>query len=335
MKTDRIIMLVFTAFMATAVVVGIVLVFKPAPAKKPAKEAGGEEKKRFGGLFEALGPAKEGIAVVKVYGVIETETTESMFGVPTGGADYVVKKIERFRKNKLVKGIILRVNSPGGTVAASQEILAAIKQAKKDGKKIFVSMGDLAASGGYYIACHADRIYADPGTLTGSIGVLIGNLNLTELAKKIGVNMNYIKSGEHKDILSPWRDMSEEEKQLLQETVMDVYEQFVEEVSTGRSIPIDQVKPLADGRIFTGRQAKELKLVDEIGGFQDALKDLAKLVGLKGGPVVIKDYENMWDDMMERFDTSAEKKVGLMDVLTSKQGTSDYVPVTYLYNGGR
>ncbi len=334
MKTDRIIMLVFTAFMAMAVVVGIVLAFKPASSRKPAKEASGEEKKKFGGLFDALGPSKEGIAVVKVYGVIETETTESMFGMPTGGADYVVKKIGRFRKNKLVKGILLRVNSPGGTVAASQEILAAIKQAKKDGKKVFVSMGDLAASGGYYIACHADKIYADPGTLTGSIGVLIGNLNLTELAKKIGVNMNYIKSGEHKDILSPWRDMTEEEKELLQVTVMDVYEQFVQEVSTGRDIPMDQVKPLADGRIFTGRQAKELKLVDEIGGFQDALKDLANLVGLKGEPVVIKDYENMWDDMMEKFDTSAKRKVGVMDVLTSKQGTLGYIPVTYLYNGG-
>lgn len=332
MKSGKIWMQIFTGFLAIASVVGLILVFTAPPPKKASDRPPGEEGKKFGGFFKGLGQSREGIAVIKIYGTIQTESQQSMFGFYPGGADTIVKKIRGFRKNKLVKGIVVRVNSPGGTVAASQEILSELKKAKEDGKKVVVSMGDIAASGGYYVSCHADKIFADPGTITGSIGVFVGNLNITELARKIGVDMNVIKSGKYKDILSPWRDMTEEEQALIQETVTDVYEQFLGEVSMGRKIPMEELRPLADGRIFTGRQAKELKLVDETGGFQDAIAEAAKLAGLKGEPFIIRDYENLWEDMFTMFEYSTKKKTGLMDFLTGQETTTDHIPVTYMYH---
>lgn len=275
-------------------------------------------------------PGKAGVAVVRIYGPIQTEPDESMLGIPKGGADSVVRKIRAYRKNELVKAIVLRVNSPGGTVGASQEILAEIKKAKKDGKKVVASMADLAASGGYYVSCHADEIYADPGTLTGSIGVYVGSLNATKLAKKIGVRVEVIKSGPHKDILSPWRDMTDEERELIQEAVTDVYEQFLDEVATGRDMKVEKIRPLADGRLFTGRQAKKVGLVDEMGGLQDAVLGAAKLAGIEGEPVIIKQYEGFWEEMLAPMEPAAKRRGGLAEVLSGPMSTVDFVPVTYM-----
>ena len=332
MKQDKLIMLLLIIFLALCAVVGVVIVFKSAHERKAPEATARQGGEKIGKFFSGLSTQKEGIAIVKIYGPIQTESSDSMFGFYESGADLIVKKIKKARENKLVKAIVIRVNSPGGTVAASQEILAEIKRARKDGKKVVVSMGDMAASGGYYISCHADRIFADQGTITGSIGVFVGGLNLTELAKKIGVDMTVIKSGKFKDILSPWRPMTDEEKQLLQETVNDVYGQFLDEVSSGRSIPLDQVKTIADGRIMTGQQAKNLKLVDEIGGLQDAVSAAGKLAGLKGEPELVKDYEDWWDDMFNMFESSMGRKSGVMDLIQPYRSTFGFIPVTYLYS---
>jgi protease-4 len=332
MKQDRFIMFLLIIFLALCAAVGMAIVFKPAQQKKASEATAREGSEKIGKLFAGLSARKEGIAVVKIYGPIQTESSESLLGFYESGADLIVKKIKRARENKLVKAVVIRVNSPGGTVAASQEILDEIKKTRKEGKKVVVSMGDLAASGGYYISCHADRIFADQGTITGSIGVFVGGLNLTELAKKIGVDMTVIKSGKFKDILSPWRPMTDEEKQLLQETVNDVYGQFLEEVSTGRGIPMDQVVAIADGRILTGRQARNLKLVDEIGGLQDAVAAAAKLAGLKGKPEIVKDYEDLWDDMFDMFESSMDRRAGVLDFIRPSRSTLDAIPVTYLYS---
>jgi protease-4 len=336
MKSEKLWTQIFSGFFLLAIVVGLIVAFRaPAPGRDASKK-GAEESRTLGGFFKGLKPSREGVAVVRIYGPIQTESSEGLFGFYEGGADHIVKKIRSFRKNKLVKAIVVRVNSPGGTVAASQEILAEIKKAKKDGKKIVVSMGDLAASGGYYVSCHADRIYADPGTLTGSIGVFVGNLNLTELARKIGVDMNIIKSGKFKDILSPWREMTEEERALLMETVEDVYGQFLDEVSSGRNMPMEELRPLADGRIFTGARAKKVKLVDELGGLQDAVAAAAGMAGLEGEPEIIRDYETLWEDMFTMIDSApGSRERSLADVLAGQGGTTDYVPVTLLYHAGR
>ena len=161
--------------------------------------------------------------------------------------------------------LIVRIDSPGGTVGDSQEIYSAIKRLRSKGCKVIASFGNISASGGVYIGVAAEKIVANPGTITGSIGVIIRGNNISELLSKIGIKFETIKSGKFKDILSPDKALSEEGRALLQNLIDDSYEQFVQAVSEGRNIPIDKVKEFADGRIFTGTQAKDLGLIDEIG----------------------------------------------------------------------
>jgi protease-4 len=192
-----------------------------------------------------------------------------------------VEQIKKFRKDERVKALIIRIDSPGGSTAASQEIHREILRTLPK-KKIVVSMGNIAASGGYYIAAAADKIVANPGTLTGSIGVIMQFSNLKALLHKIGVGMEVVKSGSFKDIGSPLRDMKPEERQLLEGVIKNVHGQFIEVVAQGRRLPKDQVAQIADGRIFSGEQAKTLGLVDELGSFEDAVDLVKKMVGLSG-----------------------------------------------------
>ena len=182
------------------------------------------------------------------------------------------------------------MDSPGGAVAPSQEIYEEVKKATLK-KKVIVSMGSVAASGGYYISAPADRIIANPGTLTGSIGVIMEIPNIEGLMNKIGVKTEVIKSGRHKDIASAFRKMGKEERLILQSVLDDVHEQFIKAVSDGRKIPFDEVKKLADGRIFTGRQAMEARLVDELGTLEDAIAIAGRLAGIKGEPEVVTKKE--------------------------------------------
>jgi len=201
-----------------------------------------------------------------------------------------IDEIKEYVKDPSVKAIVLRVDSPGGGVAPSQEIYEEVKKAVAK-KKIVVSMGSLAASGGYYISAPASRIVANPGTLTGSIGVIMEIPNLEGLMNKVGVKTEVIKSGRHKDIASVFRGIGREEREILQGVLDDVHDQFIKAVAEGRKMLPDQVRKLADGRIFTGKQAVSMGLVDELGNLEDAIKVAAQLSGIKGEPGVVSKKE--------------------------------------------
>ncbi len=219
------------------------------------------------GKKDYLGAEK--IAIVRVEGVIFSSKD-------------IISQLKKYQSNPTVKAIVLRVNSPGGGVGPAQEIHEVVRQiVLKKEKKVLVSMGSVAASGGYYIACPAAKIVANPGTITGSIGVIMEFPNIQELFKKVGLDTVVVKSGKFKDIGSPVRTMSEEEKRLLQDMIDDVYSQFVRAIAEGRNLPEESVRKLADGRIFSGKQAKELGLVDELGGLEHTVQLAAKLSGLE------------------------------------------------------
>ena len=200
----------------------------------------------------------------------------------------IVSMLQTLAKNKSVKAILLRVDSPGGGVAASQEIFEEVESIRDSVKPIVVSMGSLAASGGYYVSCGATRIVANPGTITGSIGVIAMFPNYAKLMGKLGLQMDVIKSGKYKDSGSPFRQMTEQDKKYFQGVVEDSYDQFLNAVAKERKLPIDKLKKFADGRVFTGAQALKLGLVDTLGSFEDAIKIAAKLGGIKGEPVVVE-----------------------------------------------
>lgn len=230
-------------------------------------------------LFQKNVHIGEKVAVVRIEGPIMDSKNS-------------VDEIKDYVKDPSVKAIVLRVDSPGGAVAPSQEIYEEVKKATLK-KKVIVSMGSVAASGGYYISAPANRIIANPGTLTGSIGVIMEIPNIEGLMDKIGVKTEVIKSGRHKDLASAFRKMGNEEKVILQGVLDDVHEQFIKAVSEGRkNMRFDAVKELADGRIFTGRQALEIGLVDELGSLEDAINVAAKLAGIKGEPEVVSKKES-------------------------------------------
>jgi protease-4 len=194
-----------------------------------------------------------------------------------------IKDLNAFSEADHIKAIVIRIDSPGGGVGPSQEMYDAIKKVRAK-KKVLASMGSLAASGGYYIACATDKIWANAGTLTGSIGVIMEMPNVQGLLKWAGVDMTTIKAGKMKDSGSPFREMTPEERAYFEGVLSDVHAQFIDAVAQGRKLSVDEVKPVADGRIFSGRQAKELKLVDELGGLEAAVADAAKLGGITGEP---------------------------------------------------
>jgi len=216
------------------------------------------------------------IALIKIEGVI-LDSRE------------IIEELKEYNSNESVKAILLRIDSPGGAVAPSQEIYEEVKKIRDEGKKkIVTSMGSVAASGGYYIASVSDKIVANPGSITGSIGVIMELANVSGLMKKVGVESVIIKSGKYKDIGSVFRTMTKEERDLLQGMMDDVHDQFIEAVAVGRDIEKERLIPIADGRVFTGRQAKELGLVDEIGNMQDAIRLAADMVGIVGEPSILE-----------------------------------------------
>ena len=229
------------------------------------------------------------VALIRVSGVITGgESDNSPFGSSSTGSEDLIDELEKARKNKAVKAIVLRINSPGGSAAGSEEVYNEIVRIRKSGKPIYTSMGDVAASGGYYIASACDKIYADANTLTGSIGVIFQTSDLSGLFKKIGVNPETIKSGKFKDIGSPNRPITPAERELLQGMIMDIYNNFTQAVADGRKIPVDEVKKIADGRIFTGNQALNAKLIDKIGGLHETIKQAAVAGGITGEPEVVE-----------------------------------------------
>lgn len=216
----------------------------------------------------------DGVGIVEVKGLI-IDGTET------------IRQMRVLKKDKRVKAVVVRVDSPGGVVGPSQEISAQVKELAKV-KKVVISMGSVAASGGYYVSAPATLIFANPGTITGSIGVLMKFSNLEGLMGKVGMKAFTLKTGKFKDVGSPARSMTAEEREMLQGVIDSTHRQFVRAVAEGRRLPVDQVAAIADGRIFSGEQALALKLVDRLGTLQDAIEEAARLGGIKGEPELIR-----------------------------------------------
>jgi protease-4 len=202
-----------------------------------------------------------------------------------------IEEIKDYVKDASIKAIVMRIDSPGGAVAPSQEIYEEVRKGVSE-KQIVVSMGSVAASGGYYIASPASRIIANPGTLTGSIGVIMEIPNFKGLMDKLGVKTEVVKSGRHKDLASAFRSLGRDEREILQNVLDNVHEQFITAVAEGRKMLREDVIKIADGRIFTGEQALEVGLIDELGNLEDAITVAAKLSGIRGEPVLVRKKEH-------------------------------------------
>jgi protease-4 len=251
-------------------------------------------------IFTFIGLSGEGGFFVS--GMGKKVAIIDLHGTINGSTD-IIRQLKKYTKDSSVPAIVLHIDSPGGIVAPSQEIYEEIKKAREKGKKIVASMGSVGASGGYYVACAADTIVANPGTLTGSIGVIFQFPVAEELFKKIGLRFEVVKSGEFKDVGSFNRRMTKGERELLQSVIDDTYDQFVEVLVDDRNLSREEVVKIADGSIFTGRQAKELGLVDELGNFEDAVKIAGEMAGIEGPPKTIKERR---------------QKITLVDLLTQK-----------------
>jgi protease IV len=215
----------------------------------------------------------ERIGIVEIEGVIS-------------GSKEAMEEIIRFKEDPSIKGVILRINSPGGGVGPTQEIFREVTKLKKE-KTVYVSMGTSCASGGYYIAAAADRLYANPSTITGSIGVIMQLMIVEDVLKKIGVTSNTIKAGEFKDAGSPFRRMTPAERVYMEGVTKSIYEQFLKDIAAGRKMDLAVVRRLAEGRVYTGNQAKEAGLIDDIGNFYDTVDALKTALAIKGKPNLV------------------------------------------------
>lgn len=246
----------FVAVMALIVILTLVNLSMPGDVDFPA---GGDK-----------------VAVIELNGIITSSRS-------------IVRQFKRYEDDNSVKAIVFRIDSPGGGIAASQEIYAKVRSVRDAGKPIVASMGSVAASGGYYVALGADSIMAVPGTTTGSIGVIAEFPDFTQLLDKLGIEMNIIKSGRFKDTGTPYRDLTPRDREYLQEWINSGYEQFVAAVAEERQMDEDRVKELADGRVYSGQQAYELALIDTLGTFEDAIHLAARAGGIEGEPRIVRE----------------------------------------------
>ncbi len=238
------------------------------------------------------------IGVIEINGVIGGESSSGLTTAINADSGDIMEAIRTAGEREDIKVLLLRINSPGGTSVASQEIGIELDKIRADGKKVVVSMGEVCASGGYWIACSSDHIVANGGTLTGSIGVIMELTNLEGLYEKVGLRQEVIKSAEHKDIGSSYRDMTDTERNILQEIVNDSYEQFLDQVRRGRrgKIEEDRLLEIADGRVFSGRMALEMGLVDSLGNYYDAIDMARQTAGLdENSSVEVLNGQGYWD----------------------------------------
>ncbi len=259
--------------------------------------------------FSALGKTKkfsttvwsdsEEIGVIDIVGVIET-------------SEKITEQIRDYVEDDNVRGLLVRIDSPGGAVAPTQEIYSELRKAAKAGKPVVATLGSTAASGGYYVASGCETIVANPGTLTGSIGVIMEFMNAEGALEKLGLKSEVVKSGKFKDTGNFARPMTPDERQILQETIDDVREQFVDAVAEGRGLAPDDVEQIADGRVFSGQQALDLGLVDRLGTFYDAVDVLKEKLGVKGKLNLIfpkKRKPDFLDYFFDRFDDRLQKSI--------------------------
>jgi protease-4 len=232
-----------------------------------------------------------------------------------------IEKLKIFRDQEAIKAIVVRIDSPGGAVGPSQEIYREIRKISEE-KKVIASMGAVAASGGYYVAAATDGIIANPGTITGSIGVIMGYTNFQELLHKIGLVPVVIKSGEFKDMGSPAREMSAKELEILQKLIDRIHSQFVAAIAEGRSLELSQVEPIADGRIFTGEEAIDLGLVDRLGNLEDAIQWAGSLAGIEGKVAAVYAKEEKYSLLRYLLDSSLKS---LLRRTTHPEITAEYL----------
>jgi protease-4 len=230
------------------------------------------------------------IAIIDINGLILNAHSSGLFGGGENPMSLFRERLDAAAEDKHVKAVVLRVNSPGGAVTASDIMYQEVLQFRRDtGKPVVACMMDVAASGAYYIAMGCDKVYAHPTTVTGSIGVIMSLYNASGLFAKIGVSSDPIKSGPNKDLGNPGRPMTDEERAILQGMVNSFYDQFVQVVVHGRGLPEEQVRALADGRVYTGLDAKKAGLIDEVGYLEDALQDAMSMAGLQDATIIAYD----------------------------------------------
>jgi protease-4 len=260
----------------------------------------------LGFICAKVKPSGVKVGYIEINGVINDQTSES-----------ISSAIRRAKTDPNIRGILLRVNSPGGSVGASQEIFNTLMNYKEStGKPIIVSMGDVAASGGYYVSIAGDKIFALPSTLTGSIGVISNILDIHDLMKKIGVKEETLKTGEYKDTGSMFRSLTPQDKEYLMGLIGDAYGQFLYDVSTRRNIPLDKLKPISDGRVFSGAKAKSLGLIDELGTLNDTIDYMRNLLGAKKITLEKLNNKNIFEQLVGvTSKTDVEQKNLLMYVL--------------------
>lgn len=230
---------------------------------------------------------------------------------PIIDVDDLLRELKGHRDNPMVKAVVIRINSPGGVVAPTQELHAALTRLREAGKPVVASLGSVAASGGYYVAVAADKIYANPGTLTGSIGVIMRLANLDGLLKKVGVDFVVVKAGQLKDLGNFARAMTPEERRVLQVMLDDVHAQFIDAVAAGRKLDRAQVLAFADGRVVSGAQAKSMDMIDVLGGLEEALDGAAVLAGIPKPPRVV----------------GPRRKLSIMDLVRNRLDLGQWSPV--------
>lgn len=295
---------------------------------------GGQTVKLFGWIFGILfivslmfvlltgGQSRRRIAIVDIEGqIVAGENGSSIFGNVVAGSETIMSQIRKAAADRSIKGLILQINSPGGSSPASEAIYREVLRFREQtGKPVLAVMGDVAASGGFYIAVGADEIYANPATITGSIGVIMQFANYEDLYQKYGVEMTTIKSGKYKDIGDSARDLTREEHEMLQLIVNQIYQRFVRAVMSGRKLSEERVLELAQGQIYTGIQAKKLGLIDYLGNFYDAVNYFSNKINVKGKPLLVYYTET---SLIKKIISSFSSKIftGVEKPLTTSQWT--------------
>ena len=270
----------------------------------------------YGDAEVAFAPLGGAIGVVELYGEMNEYT-----GRP------LIRQLESWRDNSRIKAVVIHVNTPGGGTAIAQEIYDAVLRVR-DEKPIVVSMASIAASGGYYIACGADRVVANPGTITGSIGTIMSFYTFEGAMDKLGVDLETVKSGEFKDVGNLSREMTDKEGLMLRSVIMDGYEQFVDVVAEGRSMDRDEVYAVADGSIFTGSQAYNLGLVDTLGGLYEAVELAAELAGIGPEPDIVRPRQRETSSI---FDLLTSLRGGVEEINDAVQRAKSGPALEYLY----
>lgn len=294
----------------------------------------GQTVKLFGWIFGILfivsllfvlltgGQSRRRIAVVDIEGqIVAGENGSSIFGNVVAGSETIMSQIRKAAADRSIKGLILKINSPGGSSPASEAIYREVLRFREQtGKPVLAVMGDVAASGGFYIAVGADEIYANPATITGSIGVIMQFANYEDLYQKYGVEMTTIKSGKYKDIGDSARELTREEHEMLQLIVNQIYQRFVRAVVSGRMLTEERVLELAQGQIYTGIQAKKLGLIDYLGNFYDAVDYFSNKINIKGKPLLVYYTET---SLIKNIISSLSSKIftGVEKPLTTSQWT--------------